>query len=132
MSKLFCKYCKRFCDERCLHCAYMKEAELKEEEEKDDDEETEEIKERQSSRSRGASDASPDLRGLLSSADTDELITVMRVVCLEVADRLNIEAFITYLFSILYSTGEDTDYMYLSKIQDKLIEHYNKGGKEVV
>lgn len=128
MSKLFCKYCKRFCDERCLHCSYMKEAELKEEEDKDDEKEDEEIKERQSSGSSGASDASDSLRGLLSSADTDELITVMRVVCLEVADRLSIESFITYLFSILYSTGEDTDYMYLGKIQDKLIEHY-KGGK---
>ena len=131
MSKLFCKYCKRFCDERCLHCAYMKEAELKEEEEKDDEKEDEEIKERQSSRSRGASDTSDNLRGLLSSADTYELITVDGYVIDELIRREGLEFYVRNCFTNIYTNSTSWDSTAFHNLEEKVI-NLIKGGKEVV
>lgn len=39
IKSLYCDYCRRYCDERCELCQYLKEAKLKPREEVDPDEE---------------------------------------------------------------------------------------------
>ena len=130
MSKLFCKYCKRFCDERCLHCSYMKEAELKEEEEKEDEEETEK---RPSKGSRGASDAATDIRRLLSSVDTDKLAHLEFVIACDIVDRLSLESYVTLVFGEVFANLKTFDPEGLYKIQDELLKYikHEKEEKEV-
>ena len=130
MSKLFCKYCKRFCDERCLHCAYMKEAELKEEEEKDDEKEDEEIKERQSIGSCGASDITGSIHRLLSFADTDELVTLKIAIDYELIDRCGLEPYIKNEFRTIYSSINEDDPYKLYNIEEDLLNYIKEGGDE--
>lgn len=133
MSKsLYCDYCKRFCDERCLKCIYMKEAKLKEKEDKEDEKkmESKESEERQSSGSCGVTDITDSVRRLLSTADTDELNTLKVFIDYEIIERMGLEPYIKNEFRTIYSSIKEEDPYKLYNIEEELLNYINKeGGK---
>ena len=133
MSKaLYCEYCKRFCDERCLKCIYMKEAQLKNKEEEHEEEklESKESEERQSSGSCGVTDVTGGIRRLLSTADLDELITIQIYLDDEIIDRGGLEAYIKNEFRTIYSSIKEEDPYKLYNIEEEILKYINEeGGK---
>lgn len=137
VKSLWCEYCKRFCDENCVLCEYLKEAEFrpreeqplecpkkKEKEDKKEDEEKEAIKNiaetfRTAMDSLRSSDVRRDLCRFLSSCNTAELVTLSNAIAFELCDRHNNKWMIDLLFSQLFaSLNVDADF--LLKIQEKV------------
>ena len=128
VKSLWCKYCKRFCDEHCLLCEYLKEAKLQErEEKKEEKKEDEEKKEaqnvaetfRSAMDSLRSSDVRRDLCRHLSSCHTAELVTLSNAIAFELSERHNSQWMINLLFSQLFaSLNVDADFML--KLQEKL------------
>ena len=133
MSKaLYCEYCKRFCDERCLKCIYMKEAQLKNKEEEHEEEklESKESEERQSSRSCGVTDIKDSIRRLLSTANLDELTTLKIYIDYEIIERGGLEAYIKNEFRTIYSSIKEEDPYKLYIIEEELLKYITEeGGK---
>lgn len=133
MSKaLYCEYCKRFCDERCLKCIYMKEAKLKEKEDKEDENklESKESEERQSNGSCGVTDVTGGIRRLLSTADIDELTTLKAWIDQEHIDRYGLEDFVNFFFATVFANLETADPKPIADIGSKLLKLINEeGGK---
>lgn len=133
MSKaLYCEYCKRFCDERCLKCIYMKEAKLKEKEDKEDEKkmESKESEERQSSGSCGVTDITDSIRRLLSTTNLDELTTLKIYIDYEIIERGGLEAYIKNEFRTIYSSIKEEDPYKLYNIEEELLKYITEeGGK---
>lgn len=129
---LYCEYCKRFCDERCLKCIYMKEAKLKEKEDKEDEKkmESKESEEGQSSRSGRAFNAPDSVRRLLSTADIDEFTTLKAWIDQEHIDRYGLEDFVNFFFATVFANLETADPKPIADIGSKLLKLINEeGGK---
>lgn len=136
VKSLWCEYCKRFCDEHCLLCEYLKEAELrpreeqplecpkKKEKEDKKDEEKEVAKNiaetfRSAMYSLRSSDVRRDLCRNLSSCNTAELVTLSNAIAFELQERNSSKWMINLLFSQLFaSLNVDADFML--NLQEKL------------
>lgn len=133
MSKaLYCEYCKRFCDERCLKCIYMKEAELKEKEDNEDEKkmESKESEERQNNGSRGTSDFAGDFLRILSSADYSQLITLKAWIDNEFIVRRGLEEYIGDFLARVFAHAGNDDPNPLLSVEEKLLKYINEeGGK---